>query len=119
MCRVVHVNKERYDVYIGRGNCPKTGVPSKYYNPFTHIAHKPTLAEFTVSSREEALASFKEYLFKNEALMDSVMELDGKVLGCWCIEDASSPPIPYICHGQIILEVIEQIKAKKFFAKRK
>lgn len=119
MSRVVHVNREPYDIYIGRGNCPKTGVSSKYYNPFTHITHKLTLAEFTVGSREEALSSFKEYLLNNEALMTSIMELDGKVLGCWCIEDSSNPPIPYVCHGQIILEVIEQIKVKNFFAKRK
>lgn len=119
MCRVVHVNKSEYDVYIGRGRCPKTGVESKYFNPFTHITHKPTLAEFTVENREQALESFREYLLNNEALMADILELDGKVLGCWCIDDSDKPPIPYVCHGQIILEVIEQIKLKKIFAKRK
>jgi hypothetical protein len=119
MCRVVHVNKASYDVYIGRGNCPNKGTPSKYFNPYTHITHKPTLAEFTVENREEALESFREYLLNNEALMADILELDGKVLGCWCIDDPDNPPIPYVCHGQIILEVIEQIKLKKFFAKRK
>lgn len=105
MCRIVHVNKEPYDVLIAR--------PSKWGNPYTHIADRETLAEFVVSSREEALQKYREYLLGNKELMDSILELDNKVLGCWCIKDSNNPPYPYVCHGQIILEIIGQIKFRK------
>lgn len=104
MCKIVHVNKEPYDVYIGR--------PSKWGNPFTHIADKETLAEFIVENREEALSKYKEYLLNNAELMSTIMELDGKVLGCWCISDSNNPPVPYVCHGQIISEIITNLKLK-------
>ena len=104
MCKVVHVNKESYDVYIGR--------PSKWGNPFTHIADKETLAAFIVSSRYEALIKYKEYLLNNEDLMSSIMELDGKILGCWCITDSDNPPYPFECHGQIIQSIITNLKLK-------
>ncbi len=110
MCKVVHINNEHYDVYIGR--------PSKWGNPFTHIEDKETLAEFVVTSREEAISKYREYLLNNTTLMDNIMELDGKILGCWCIKDSNNPPIPYVCHGQIILEIINQIKVKNFLLKR-
>lgn len=106
MCRIVHINKEPYDIYIGR--------PSKWGNPFTHIGDKETLAEHIVSSREEALTKYRSYLLSNKELMDSILELDGKVLGCWCVEDSNNPPLPYVCHGQIILEIITQTKLEKF-----
>jgi len=103
MCNVVHVNKESYDVYIGR--------PSKWGNPYTHIDDKETLAEFIVSNREEAINKYRDYLLNNQELMDSIMELDGKVLGCWCIKDSSNP-YPYVCHGQVIQEIITNLKFK-------
>ena len=109
-CRVVHINYEAYDEYIGR--------PSIWGNPFTHIADKDTLAQFVVGSREEALNRYREYLLGNEELMLRIMQLDGKILGCWCIKNSLNPPFPYICHGQIILEVINQIKFKQLLIKR-
>jgi hypothetical protein len=104
MSKVVHVNKEPYDVYIGR--------PSKWGNPYTHIVDKETLAEFIVDSREEAISKYREYLTNNDELMGSIMELDGKTLGCWCIQDSNNPPYPYVCHGQVIQEIITSLKFK-------
>lgn len=104
MCKVVHIQKEPYDVYIGR--------PSKWGNPYTHILDRETLAEFIVNSREEAISKYREYLTNNEELMGSIMELDGKTLGCWCIQDSNNPPYPYVCHGQVIQEIITQLKFK-------
>jgi hypothetical protein len=117
--KIVHVNKEPYDIYIGRGKCPATGRLSIWGNPFSHIADKETLAQFIVSSRDEAISRYREYLLNNEALMASIMELDGKILGCWCIRDADNPPIPYICHGQVIIEVLTNLKVKNFLFNRK
>lgn len=81
-----------------------------------HISDKHTLAEFVVDSREEAISKYREYLLNNECLMSRIHELDGKVLGCWCIKD-NSFPIPYVCHGQVLIEVLTQMKLHKFFNK--
>jgi hypothetical protein len=95
---VVHCKKEPFDVYIGRGiwNCEK----SKWGNPFSH--KEETLAEFKVSSRKEAILKFEEYLLSNKNLMDSLEELRGKVLGCWCK--------PKSCHGDILIKYANQPK---------
>ena len=58
MTKVVHCNKESYDIYIGR--------PSKWGNPYTHHADKETLAEHIVETREEAIQKYKEYILNNE-----------------------------------------------------
>ena len=85
--RVVHCKKEEFDVYIGRG--------SKWGNPFSH--KEGTLAEHIVGSREEAIAKYEEYLLSNQELVDSLPELKGKVLGCWCK--------PKACHGDVLLKL--------------
>ena len=85
--KVVHNKKEQFDVYIGR--------PSKWGNPYSH--QEGTLAEFKVETREEAVQKFKEYLLNNKELMESLPELKGKILGCWCA--------PKSCHGDILLEM--------------
>jgi hypothetical protein len=108
MTKLVHCNKEPYDVYIGR--------PSKFGNPFTHIKNKETLAEFVVGSRKEALEKYREYILNNQELLDSLHELDGKILGCWCF-DENSPSDEYVCHGQILIELINSEKIKKCFEK--
>jgi hypothetical protein len=96
--RVVHCKKEEFDVYIGRGI--RNGEKSKWGNPFSH--KEGTLAEFKVSSRKEAIQKFEEYLLSNKNLMDSLEELRGKVLGCWCK--------PKSCHGDILLKYANQAK---------
>ena len=46
-CGVVNIKKtKKYDVYIGRGLCPVTGKPSKWYNPYSHL--EISSAEFKV-----------------------------------------------------------------------
>lgn len=82
--KVVHCKKEPFDVYVGRG--------SKWGNPYSH--REGTKAEFVVSSRKEAIEKYEQYLLSNQELMDSIGELKGKVLGCWCS--------PKSCHGEIL-----------------
>lgn len=100
--RIVNLNKEPYDVYIGRG--------SKWGCPYTIIKDRPTLAKEIVASKEEALSKYKEYVLNTPELMESLDELDGKVLGCFC------KPEP--CHGDVLLELIAQKKLKAFFSKK-
>jgi hypothetical protein len=75
-------------VYIGRG--------SKWGNPFTHLKSK-TLASYVVETRDQAVDKYREYLYNNAELMDSLDELRGKDLVCYCA--------PQRCHGDILLEV--------------
>lgn len=84
--RIVHINKEPYDIYIGR--------PSKWGNPYSH--KEGTLAEFKVKNRAEALEKYEKYLLENETLFNSLIELQGKTLGCWCK--------PNRCHGDILVK---------------
>lgn len=58
-------------------------------------------------SRAEALEKYKIYLLNNENLLKDILELDGKILGCWCK--------PKACHGDVIIEVINRIKLERLF----
>lgn len=94
--RVVHVNKEPFDVYIGRA---QRGTESKWGNPYSH--KDGTLAKYKVASREEAIKKYEEYLLNNLQLMNDLYELKGKVLGCWCKSDHK-----YVeCHGDLLADL--------------
>jgi hypothetical protein len=90
MTKVVHCKKESYDVYCGR--------PSKWGNPF-EIGKD--------GSRIEVIQKFEDYLRSRKDLMDDIMELDGKILGCWCK--------PQPCHCDVIVKIIEEIKTTELF----
>jgi len=96
--RVVNINKESYDVYIGRG--------SKWGNPYTSITNRDTLAKEIVASKEEALSKYREYVLNTSELISSLDELEGKVLGCFCKPDS--------CHGDILLELLTNKKLLDF-----
>jgi hypothetical protein len=82
MTKVVHCKREPYDVYIGRG--------SKWGNPF--IIGKD-------GTREEVIELYRQYIMTRKDLLNSLSELKGKVLGCWCK--------PKACHGDILVDLIE------------
>ena len=88
--RVVHCNKELYDIYIGR--------PSVWGNPFTHTKDKTTKAQFIVKSREEAIQKYREWIVTQPELMQQIESLRGKVLGCLCK--------PKSCHGDVLIELL-------------
>jgi hypothetical protein len=81
--RVVNLRNEKYEVYIGRGG--------KWGNPF--VIGKD-------GSREIVIKKYKEYLLGNKELLESLKELEGKVLGCYCK--------PYGCHGDVLVEMLER-----------
>lgn len=84
------------NVYIGRG--------SPYGNPFSHL--EQSAAEFEVSTREEAIQKYREYLLSRPDLLEKLKELKGKRLGCWCMKKGSTE---YVCHGQVLLELLYTI----------
>ncbi len=82
MNKVVHCKKQAYDVYIGR--------PSKWGNPFS-VGKDGT--------REQVIDKYREWILDPEQvnLIESLHEIRGKVLGCWCA--------PKPCHGEILVEL--------------
>jgi hypothetical protein len=86
--KVVHCRKDHYDVYIGR--------PSKWGNPF-EIGKD--------GIRSEVIAKYKEWILKQPELLESLHELEGKTLGCWCSPNA--------CHGDVLISLIQRQRSKK------
>ena len=83
-----HKNYPADAVYIGR--------PTKWGNPYSHL--DGTLAEFKVSSREEAIERYRHYLDSDINLqIQAKQELKGKSLICWCA--------PKSCHGEYLMEI--------------
>jgi hypothetical protein len=89
----------RYDVYIGRYNKSRNLPESPWNNPYV-IGRDGT--------RDEVIAKYKARLWQMmngpnaTYLRKRLMELDGKVLGCWC------KPEP--CHGDVLVAAIEWLK---------
>ncbi|MBW2632190.1 MAG: DUF4326 domain-containing protein [Deltaproteobacteria bacterium] len=78
--RIVHCKREDYDVYIGRS--------SKWGNPFRIGKH---------GTRKEVINKYRRWILRQPKLLNSLDEICGKVLGCWC------PPKP--CHGQVLIDL--------------
>lgn len=96
LTRVVNRHVEGYDVYIGR--------PSKWGNPYSHLTG--TQAKFKVATRKEAVDKYRQWIIHNPTLMNQLHELKDKVLGCSCK--------PRSCHGDILVELIEDERRKLF-----
>ena len=88
--RVVHCKRSDYDVYIGRGPDPKTGLFGIWGNPF-RTGHD--------GDRADVIRKHREWLIGRADLMERIGELRGKVLGCWCA--------PLRCHGDTLAELAD------------
>ncbi len=99
--KVVNLNREDYDVYIGRGqrgeNMLNTDPTETGWlgNPFM-------LSEF---SREESIEKFKEAFYEklenDDEFKHAVKSIKGQTLGCFCK--------PLDCHGDVIKEYLDSI----------
>lgn len=93
MQKVVHVRREHYDVYIGRG--------SAWGNPYK-IGRD--------GDRTEVLGKYKEYLLRGEGrpLLERIGELEEKTLGCFCAQAGGlSAREQTRCHGQLLLQILD------------
>ena len=57
-----------------------------------------------VHDRKQAIAEFKKDFYiclTDSVFRDSVLQLKGKVLGCWC------KPLP--CHGDVIVDYLDNL----------
>lgn len=81
-------------LYIGRNISfyVKGTTKSKWANPFSIKKY----------GRVGCLKKYKKYIENNEVLMNSLKELDGNELGCWCH--------PEPCHGDILLKLFNENK---------
>ena len=80
-------------LYIGRDMSyfVKGAKGSKWQNPFSVKQY----------GREECLNKYRKYILDNVELMNSLHELKGKTLMCWCHPDS--------CHGDILMELVKKI----------
>lgn len=86
---VVHCKRSEYDVYIGRGKCPKTGIYWGFGNIF-EIGRDGT--------REDVIRKYRAWVYTQPHLLEAARRtLKGKVLGCWCS--------PQACHGDVLAEI--------------
>lgn len=85
-------------VYIGRDmtHYVPGAVGSKWQNPF-HVKDY---------ERDKCIDMYKEYIqtdtkkYDGKTLMESLEELRGKTLGCWCKPDS--------CHGDVIVGLLKK-----------
>lgn len=85
------VNARRVTDPIPNVNYVYVGRPSKWGNPF-RIGKDGT--------REEVIAKYREWVQRQPALMDSLHELRGMRLGCYCF--------PLDCHADVLAELAEK-----------
>src|SRR5262245_11047920 len=97
MSAVVHCRRASYDVYIGRGNDPRTGEPGEWGNPFSHRPSRVP-GVIVVPTVEEAIERYRRHLWTEVRsgclLLERLAALGGKTLGCWCA--------PGSCHGEVL-----------------
>lgn len=96
MISVVHCKKHDYDIYIGRGKCPKTGKFSKWKNPFPISSTK---------TREDVVNDYRNWIVTQPKLMNSLYELYDKRIACWCKQN---PDDHIACHGDVLKELVEK-----------
>lgn len=94
--RVVNIKTVDFDksnpdhVYIGRVNKNYEVAESKWANPFK-VGDDGT--------REEVIRAYREWLKHQPELLNSLEELRGKILFCWCCPEA--------CHGNVLVDLLE------------
>jgi hypothetical protein len=103
MTRVVHCKRNNYDVYIGRGKDPQTGILGKWGNPFKI----GMTYQGKVLTREDAIEAYRDWILypdQGVELQKDLHELRGKILGCWCK--------PKACHGDILANLANRLEEK-------
>lgn len=86
--------KEGFDLYIGRKNKWLDLESSKWGNPYRMKNE---------GEREGVLKKYKEYVLASPELLDSLGELEGKVLGCYCYSSKEGKGKK--CHGSVLIEL--------------
>jgi hypothetical protein len=88
-----HWKKNVNNVYIGRNMSfyVDGAIGSKWQNPF----------KIKNDTLENVLDKYEQHIRSNKELYNSLHELDGKTLGCWCK--------PNKCHGDVLINLLKEI----------
>lgn len=88
-----------WDVYVGRGNCPRRGPAGR-----TRFGNPWPVARYGHDAMRRYL-DYVERLMRPEdgipAFREAVAGLRGKVLGCWCV--GRFP----VCHGEVLARLAD------------
>lgn len=103
--RVVNVyHKLPYDVYVGRGR------GSIWGNPYSHT--EGTLARWKVSTREEAVLAYADWIQTQPQLLDQIPRLKGKTLACFCRpKDGFRGRL--FCHAQVLAALADNVQPEE------
>ena len=110
MTKIVHVKKEKYDVYIGRSPQGRVtyikGSTGYFGNPFKIDERTMYKSRFIKITREVSIMLyigwFKKRIKEDKEFKKAIDGLKGATLGCWCK--------PQDCHGDIIKEYLDNGK---------
>jgi len=93
---VVNGIRPYYDIYIGRElYYPNARFSlSKWHNPFP-------VKEF---GTKKSLELYEKHIRETPELWNALHELEGKILGCWCV--------PHPCHGNILIKLLKEKRAE-------
>lgn len=99
--KVFNLKTQKFDsetgIYIGRANEYYGFECSKWSNPFI-LKNE--------SERDYILKQYREYIMNNNHLLNSLPELYGKDLYCYCS--------PKKCHGNVLIELCNEKKYNEF-----
>lgn len=112
---IVHCQYDEYDVLIDRrsiwGNPFVTGTPCTEEESMILFGNGDHHGD--EKTRTHVIALYDQYLRNNETLLEQIMELDGKRLGCWCRR--ADGTVNKSCHGDTIPNLINELKNKNMF----
>lgn len=105
--------KDKNNVYIGRKGVVfiKRGEGKERFPKADSIWANPfKIDEKNGVDRDKVIELYREYITdkikKEPELVDELLKLEGKNLGCWCVEPNSKVG----CHGNILVELINKYK---------
>ena len=79
-----------FDVYIGRR--------VQY--------HKEFMTDSIWANRSNSLVAYELWIRHIPRLWNQLLDLSGKVLGCWCVTTDKLEPVE--CHGQVLMKLVRE-----------
>ena len=99
--------KDVNNVYIGRG-CILVIDGIRYPKENSIWANPYKINDSTGITRNDVLEKYRTYIIQkienNYELKQKLLQLKGKILGCWCKPDG--------CHGDILVELIDKYSSE-------
>lgn len=101
---LLHWLEDPAHIYIGRdmSHYVQGANESKWGNPFS-------VKKYGLAS---CLNQYSEMINSNKELLNSLPELKGKVLGCWC-RTVNDTGTEIMCHGDILYQMVKKLEEQK------